>query len=83
MADSGYSLPPSQLPIAYFHDLARSVIKASYYIWVLGGPKEANVGEKIIQVLGNDTVNLWATLSLSMLLICLLVAQKRSAMIGD
>jgi heptosyltransferase-2 len=50
--------PSKQWPIAYFHELAKSAIEAGYQIWVLGGPKDQNDGDSIVEHLGEFAVNL-------------------------
>ncbi|MBJ7552857.1 lipopolysaccharide heptosyltransferase II [Marinomonas spartinae] len=57
MAGAEYG-PSKQWPLAYFHDLAKRVIEAGYQVWVLGGPKDVEGGEQIIQGLGQYAVNL-------------------------
>lgn len=50
--------PSKQWPIAYFHKLAKSAVKAGYQIWVLGGPKDQTDGDKIVEGLGEFAINL-------------------------
>ncbi|NLQ16502.1 lipopolysaccharide heptosyltransferase II [Marinomonas sp. M1K-6] len=50
--------PSKQWPIAYFHQLAKSAVAAGYQIWVLGGPKDQDDGDKIVADLGEFAINL-------------------------
>ena len=56
--------PSKQWPIAYFHDLAKSAIQSGYQIWVLGGPKDADDGNRIIEGLGNFAYSLCGKIKL-------------------
>lgn len=50
--------PSKQWPLAYFHDLAKSALDAGFQIWVLGGPKDAENGDEIVEGLGEFAINL-------------------------
>jgi heptosyltransferase-2 len=57
MAGAEYG-PSKQWPLEYFAAVARNCIERGYQIWVLGGPKDVEDGEKIIQGLGKNAFNL-------------------------
>ncbi|WP_110685623.1 lipopolysaccharide heptosyltransferase II [Salinicola aestuarinus] len=39
--------PAKQWPLAYFRELAETLIAQGYGVWILGGPKDADAGETI------------------------------------
>ena len=46
--------PAKRLPIPYFAELAQQLRKRGYAVWLVGSPKDKEVGEKIV-ALGNET----------------------------
>ncbi|MFT2110221.1 lipopolysaccharide heptosyltransferase II [Marinomonas sp. 2405UD68-3] len=50
--------PSKQWPLQHFHDVAKHFIEKGYQIWVLGGPKDKEDGDKIIDGLGEFAFNL-------------------------
>ncbi|AEF53830.1 lipopolysaccharide heptosyltransferase II [Marinomonas posidonica] len=50
--------PSKQWPISHFRELAKKLIEKGYQVWVLGGPKDQDDGDKITQELGEYSINL-------------------------
>jgi heptosyltransferase-2 len=50
--------PSKQWPIPHFNETAKHFIKEGYQIWVLGGPKDKEDGNEIIDGLGEYAFNL-------------------------
>ncbi|WP_110673699.1 lipopolysaccharide heptosyltransferase II [Salinicola sp. RZ23] len=41
--------PAKQWPLAYFRELAETLISQGYTVWILGGPKDVEAGETIVE----------------------------------
>ncbi|WP_191600731.1 lipopolysaccharide heptosyltransferase II [Marinomonas algicola] len=50
--------PSKQWPLHHFQEVAQHLIRKGYQIWVLGGPKDQEDGDKIIDGLGEFAFNL-------------------------
>ncbi|MCZ2723263.1 lipopolysaccharide heptosyltransferase II [Marinomonas sp. 15G1-11] len=50
--------PSKQWPLKHFHEVAQHFINKGYQIWVLGGPKDKEDADKIVQDLGAYAFNL-------------------------
>ncbi|TBR43205.1 lipopolysaccharide heptosyltransferase II [Marinomonas agarivorans] len=46
--------PSKQWPLQYFREVAQHFIDKNYQVWVLGGPKDKQDGDKIVNGLNND-----------------------------
>lgn len=57
MAGAEYG-PSKQWPLDYFAAVAKTSLERGYQIWVLGGPKDVEDGQRIIQGLGEKAHNL-------------------------
>ncbi|EAQ66265.1 ADP-heptose-LPS heptosyltransferase II [Marinomonas sp. MED121] len=50
--------PSKQWPIPHFHETAKHFIEKGYQIWVLGGPRDKEDGDGIVEGLGEHAFNL-------------------------
>jgi lipopolysaccharide heptosyltransferase II len=50
--------PSKQWPISHFREVAKAALQKGYQVWTLGGPKDSEDGDRILEELGEEAINL-------------------------